>query len=137
MISHKHLITTLFVFLLYLFGAWVGQQIQSRPIYAGHLAFQRNFGNDYDYNDPRHKNYDGKNLEEFKYCRDVYLPSQWARENEGDDFYVLSWSRKLWITLGTGFGALVVTHLILAVITQIRWSGNAKKEGLLSKQVEQ
>jgi len=26
-ISHKHIITTLFIFLAYLFGAWVGQQI--------------------------------------------------------------------------------------------------------------
>ena len=126
-LSYKHLLTTLVIFFLYLFGAYVGTQIQSRPIYAGHLAFQSRYTNNYDYENSRHANLTGKDEEAFLYCKDTYLPTYWINQ-DGDSFSVKDWSKSLWITLGTGFGALIITHLILTIVTQ--WRAGEKKSNI-------
>lgn len=128
--SHSHFLTTLVIFLLYLFGAFIGQEIQNRPIYAGHLAFQRSYSNDYDYNDAKHQKYTGVDLQKFEFCKDTYLPSQWNQSKGEDDesFTVIDWSKKLWITLGTGLGTLLLTHLFITIVSQCRLSKSPKSD---------
>lgn len=111
-LSYKHLIVNLIILGLYFFVAFVGSMIQDRPIYANHLPFKKNYGNNYDLS----KELTGWGKEEREKCIDYFV---WDPPRS-EKFTIPNYQQLLWTTIGTAVGTLIVSHVILTAISKCR-----------------
>ena len=116
-LSYKHLLTNIIVFLLYIFSAWIASLLQNRPTYANHLAFKETYGNHFTYVEK-----DSWTISTANNCLNNVF--NWNPATGNGNFVVKDWSKNLWITLGTGFGTLIITHLVITFISQVKYQAS-------------
>lgn len=116
-VSLRHLVTNFLILALYFFVAFLGSEIQNRPIYANHLAFRGRYGNNYNYGN-HNTTGDVWAADKLEECKAYF---NWNPvEGQPDVFTITGWNKALWRTLGLGFATLIVTHLIIVFITRLR-----------------
>lgn len=133
--AYRHIIYSAFILGIYFLLTFVGSMIQSRPIYANHLAFQENYSNNYNQAIP--VNASDFFLTEQPACNAYF---NWVIEKnaEGiptDAFRVLDQQKNLWITIGTAVICLIVTHILIVFLSQLR--SPRPKQGVVNVEGEQ
>ncbi|CDW90199.1 UNKNOWN [Stylonychia lemnae] len=122
--SQKHMILTVLLTVLYIFLSFLGSLAQNRPVYGDHLGYVAHDDFKYEYMTLPKSDWGIEKLQE---CKDYY--SDWF----GRTGIQPNWT-KTGVSLATIFGTIILSHLIITAISNIKSKRYFLRDGKINEQ---